>query len=114
MGQWVVHAGVGGSGYTFGTGCASGTTPTASNLPSLTAPCLACTGTMGRNNFVGPGQWYADMTLAKVFTLTERFHLKFEANSFNMFNRANFLLAVNGGGAHNSITGGHSARQLEH
>ncbi|MGO9542668.1 MAG: carboxypeptidase regulatory-like domain-containing protein [Terriglobales bacterium] len=75
-------------------------------LPVLSNPCLACTGTMGRNNFVGPGQWYADMTLAKVFTLTERFHLKFEANAFNIFNRANFLLAVNGGGAHNSITDG--------
>jgi len=43
------------------------------------------------------------MTLAKTFTLTERFHLKFEANAFNIFNRPNFLLAVNGGGAHNSI-----------
>jgi|HubBroStandDraft_1064217.scaffolds.fasta_scaffold01338_6 hypothetical protein len=75
-----------------------------SNLPVLSSPCLACTGNLGRNNFVGPGQWYADMTLAKTFTLTERFHLKFEAQGFNVFNRANFLLAVNGGGAHNAIT----------
>jgi hypothetical protein len=75
-------------------------------LPVLSNPCLACTGNLGRNNFVGPGQWYADMTLAKVFTLTERFRLKFEWNAFNVFNRANFLLAVNGGGAHNSITDG--------
>jgi hypothetical protein len=94
-----------GSGYTFGVGCTSGS-PTAANLPSLTAPCLSCTGTLGRNNFVGPGQWYADMTLAKTFTLTERFRLKFDANAFNTFNRTNFLLAVNGGGAHNTITSG--------
>ncbi|MFZ0799602.1 MAG: carboxypeptidase regulatory-like domain-containing protein, partial [Terriglobales bacterium] len=76
------------------------------NLPVLSAPCLGCTGDLGRNNFVGPGQWQADMTLAKMFTLTERLHLKFEANAFNVFNRANFLLAVNGGGAHNSIQDG--------
>ena len=74
------------------------------NLPVLSSPCLACTGNLGRNNFVGPGQWYSDMTLAKTFILTERFHLKFEWQAFNVFNRANFLLAVNGGGAHNAIT----------
>ena len=43
------------------------------------------------------------MTLAKNFKLTERFNLKFEAAAFNIFNRANFLLATTGGGAHNSL-----------
>ena len=99
-----------GAGYTppassgLAGGCAG--TATAGNLPTLSAPCLGCTGNLGRNNFVGPGQWYADMTLAKTFNLTERFHLKFEAQGFNVFNRANFLIAVNGGGAHNTITSG--------
>jgi outer membrane receptor protein involved in Fe transport len=99
-----------GSGYTppagsnTSGGCAG--TATAGNLPTLSAPCLGCTGDLGRNNFLGPGQWYADMTLGKTFNLTERFHLKFEAQGFNVFNRANFLLAVNGGGAHNTITSG--------
>ena len=65
----------------------------AAGFPTLSAPCLACVGNMGRNNFVGPGQWYADMSLAKNFKLTERFNLKFEASSFNIFNRANFLLS---------------------
>jgi outer membrane receptor protein involved in Fe transport len=88
-------------GFSFGQAC--GGTPTASNLPLLSAPCLGCTGDLGRNNFVGPGQWQADMTLSKVFKITERMNLKFEAQAFNAFNRANFLLAVNGGGAHNSI-----------
>jgi carboxypeptidase family protein len=86
-------------GFSFGSPC----TGNQANLPVLSQPCLGCTGNLGRNNFVGPGQWYSDMTLAKTFTLTERFHLKFEANAFNIFNRPNFLLAVNGGGAHNSI-----------
>jgi hypothetical protein len=71
--------------------------------PTLSAPCLACVGTIGRNTFTGPGQWSADMTLGKNFRVTERFNLKFEASAFNIFNRANFLLATFGGGANNSI-----------
>jgi hypothetical protein len=79
----------------------SGTTQT--NLPTLSAPCFACLGNLGRNTYVGPGYWEADMTLAKNFKLTERFNLRFEAAAFNLFNRANFVLATAGGGAHNSI-----------
>lgn len=43
------------------------------------------------------------MTLGKNFKVTERFNLKFEASAFNIFNRANFILATAGGGAHNSL-----------
>jgi hypothetical protein len=75
-----------------------------SGLPVLSAPCLACVGNLGRNTFVGPGQWYADMGLSKNFKLTERLNLKFDAQAFNIFNRANFILAASGGGAHNNIT----------
>jgi Carboxypeptidase regulatory-like domain/TonB dependent receptor len=84
-------------------GCAS---PNQAGLPSLTVPCLGCTGNLGRNQFLGPGQWSADMTLGKEFRLTERAHLKFEWQAFNVFNRANFLLATTGGGANNHITYG--------
>jgi hypothetical protein len=72
------------------------------NLPILTRPtCLGCVGTLGRNSFVGPGNWAADMTLSKIFKITERVNLKFDANAFNIFNRANFILATAGGGANN-------------
>ena len=64
-------------------------------------PCLACVGNLGRNTFVGPGYWKADMTLSKVFVITERVNLKFDANAFNVFNHTNFVLATAGGGAHN-------------
>ena len=70
-------------------------------LPVFSAPCLGCVGNLGRNTFVGPGQWSSDMTLAKNFRLTERFGLKFEAQGFNIFNHTNFLLATAGGGANN-------------
>jgi len=89
------------TGSTCGTG-----TATQSNLPVLSAPCLGCVSTMHRNQWLGPGQWYSDMTLAKTFKLTERVNMKFEWQAFNIFNRANFLLAVNGGGAHNQVSDG--------
>jgi outer membrane receptor for ferrienterochelin and colicin len=72
------------------------------NLPTLTRPtCIACVSNLGRNTFVGPGNWAADMTLSKTFKITERVNLKFDANAFNVFNRANFILATAGGGANN-------------
>jgi hypothetical protein len=67
-------------------------------------PCLACVSNLGRNTFVGPGTWYADMTLSKTFKFTERVSLKFDANGFNVFNHTNFILATVGGGAHNNFT----------
>jgi len=75
-------------------------------VPLFSSPCLGCTGNLGRNTFVGPGMWSADMTLSKNFKITERLNLKFEAQGFNVFNHANFILATAGGGAHNKITDG--------
>ena len=71
--------------------------------PAITfsSPCLACAGNLGRNTFVGPGNWQADMTLSKTFKITERVNMKFDANAFNVFNRTNFILATAGGGANN-------------
>lgn len=89
--------------FSLGSTCSDAN---ASNLPVLSAPCLACTGNLGRNQFVGPGQWSADMTLGKTFKLTEGFHLKFEWQAFNVFNRPNFLLATAGGGANNHVSYG--------
>jgi len=90
------------NGFSFFSGTAPGYY-SAAGFPTLSAPCLACVGTLGRNTFTGPGQWSADMTLGKNFKITERFNLKFEASAFNIFNRANFLLATAGGGANNSL-----------
>ena len=71
---------------------------------TFSRPCLACVGNLGRNSFVGPNAWYADMTLSKTFKFTERVSMKFDASGFNVFNRTNFLLAAVGGGAHNNYT----------
>jgi Carboxypeptidase regulatory-like domain len=83
----------------------TGWDPTAGTggTPVLSSPCLACSSNLGRNTFVGPGYWGADMTLAKAFKFTERVSLKFEAQGFNVFNRANFIIATAGGAGNNDI-----------
>jgi hypothetical protein len=82
-----------------------GATPQA-NLPVLSAPCLGCVGNLGRNTFVGPGIFQTDMSLTKLFRLTERFNLKFDASAFNVFNRTNFELATGGTSNKNNIASG--------
>jgi hypothetical protein len=47
-------------------------------------------GATGRNTFRGPFQVRFDMSLAKQFTLTERFGLRFEVDAFNIFNHPDF------------------------
>jgi hypothetical protein len=79
---------------------AAGFSPSTFSTPS----CLGCSGNLGRNSFVGPGNWYADMTMSKTFKITERVNMKFDANAFNVFNRTNFILATAGGGANNKYT----------
>ena len=92
-----------GWGATAGTATVNGSPVITTSSPgvSFTTPCLGCAGNLGRNTFVGPGNWAADMTLSKTFKLTERVNMKFDANAFNVFNRANFILATAGGGANN-------------
>ncbi|MBZ5722899.1 MAG: carboxypeptidase regulatory-like domain-containing protein [Acidobacteriia bacterium] len=69
------------------------------NLPSnfFSAPCLGCVGNLGRNTFVGPGYWDADTSIAKTFAISDRFHLQFRAEAFNVFNHTNFLIGNNTG-----------------
>jgi hypothetical protein len=43
-----------------------------------------------RNAFHGPSVYNYDVSLSKRFLLTERANLRFEANAFNIFNRAQF------------------------
>jgi len=62
----------------------------------FSSPCLGCAGNLGRNTFVGPGQFFADMSLFKNFKITERVGLQFRAEGFNVFNHTNFVLALPG------------------
>ena len=61
----------------------------------FSAPCLGCPGNLGRNTFVGPGYWSADVSLVKNLLFKEKFRLQFRAEAFNVFNHTNFLLGDN-------------------
>jgi len=68
----------------------------APNAGIFSTPCLGCPGNLGRNTFVGPGQWFADMSIFKNFKITERVGLQFRTEVFNIFNHTNFVLANSG------------------
>ena len=61
----------------------------------FSAPCLGCTSNLGRNTFIGPSFWSADISLSKTFTFSGRFHLQFRTEAFNVFNHTNFLIGNN-------------------
>jgi hypothetical protein len=61
----------------------------------FTPPCLACVGNLGRNTFVGPGYWAADVSVLKNFRLTEALQLQFRAEAFNVLNHTNFQIGHN-------------------
>jgi len=49
-------------------------------------------GNAGRNIIRGPGFASFDLSARRNFNLTERLKMSFEAQAFNLFNRANFNL----------------------
>jgi hypothetical protein len=75
----------------------------------FTRPCPGCAGSEGRNSFVGPNFWGADMSLFKNIKFTERVSLQFRAESFNLFNRANFQLPGANGQTNNRVVGASQA-----
>jgi outer membrane receptor protein involved in Fe transport len=49
-----------------------------------------CNPAIGRNSLIGPGFANVDFNIIKTFKITERAKFTFQANFFNLFNRANF------------------------
>ena len=49
-------------------------------------------GNLGRNALRGPGFTWSDFYLTKSFSLTERVTMRFDVQSFNVFNHPNFAL----------------------
>lgn len=60
------------------------------NPAAFTQPPDGQQGTEGRNDIRGFGLTQFDLSLAKKFTLTERLHLQFRADAFNLLNHPNF------------------------
>ena len=57
---------------------------------SLVNPQWGSAGNLGRNHFYGPGTNNWDLVLQKTVSLSERVHLQFRAETYNLFNRAQF------------------------
>jgi len=80
--------------------------PCVASTSFFQTPCVACDGNLGRNTFLGPGQWTTDESLFKNIKASERFSFQFRFEIFNAFNRANFKLPSSATGANfaNRIT----------
>jgi hypothetical protein len=60
------------------------------NPAAFTKPPAGQQGTEGRNNISGFGLTQFDLSLAKKFSLSERLHLQFRVDAFNILNHPNF------------------------
>jgi Carboxypeptidase regulatory-like domain/TonB dependent receptor len=59
------------------------------------APGVGNFGTIQRNSFTGPGEFKADMSIFKNFTITESVKAQFQAEFFNVFNHPVYAFNVN-------------------
>jgi hypothetical protein len=62
------------------------------NLAAFTTPGEYTFGNSGRNILVGPGLTNVDLGLSRVIPATERIHIEFRAEAFNLFNTPQFGL----------------------
>ena len=62
------------------------------NPNAFSAPSARELGNVGMNTLTGPGLTKVDFGLTKNTKLTERFHLQFRAEFFNLLNHANFAV----------------------
>jgi hypothetical protein len=60
------------------------------NLAAFAVPAKGTFGNLGRNAFRAPGISQLDMGLSKFVNITEKVNLRFRADLFNVFNRAQF------------------------
>jgi outer membrane receptor protein involved in Fe transport len=72
--------------------------PTCAPQPASTfhfiIPASGVNGNLGRNTYIGPGQWFYNTGVARTFKLHERHQLQFRAEFFNAFNHPNFFTDV--------------------
>lgn len=66
------------------------------NTCAFVDPPLGSFGDAGRNSIRGPGFQIWDFSVFKMFNLTERTHLEFRTEFFNVPNHTNFLLSKSG------------------
>jgi len=80
------------------------------NTSAFQAGPVGTFGDVGRDTILGPGAWNFDVALSRSFRLTERQHIDFRAEAFNLLNHARF---GNPGTAMNSATYGQITTALD-
>ncbi len=60
------------------------------NPAAFSIPAALTFGNAGRSIARGPDLYQLDLSLAKTFSITERLHLQFRSEAFNIFNRAQY------------------------
>jgi hypothetical protein len=60
------------------------------NPNAFVVPAAGTYGNVGRNTLTGPGMVDMDLAFLKTASISERLHLQFRGEIFNVFNRANF------------------------
>jgi len=77
------------------------------NPSSFTAPVCAtgpdCYGNLGFDALRGPGRDNWNISLLKTFAFTERLHLQFRADAFNIWNHTQFKGDANNGGISENV-----------
>jgi hypothetical protein len=83
--------------------------------PACFTPATNAFGNEGRNNIIGPKLFDLDFALDRNFTITERIHLQFRAEFFNILNHPNFNLPNTGvdSGAFGSLTSAMDPREIQ-
>lgn len=76
------------------------------NPAAFTANTAGTYGNLGRDVLRGPGQLQFDLSLSRVFGLTERLKLEGRAEAFNVINHTNFVAAATGTGIPGISTSG--------
>lgn len=85
-------------------------------------PAFGTIGNIGRNSFIGPRDYYADVSLMKDIPITERVRGQFQFQAFNVFNHAALdiptasnarCIDCSAGGTITSLEGNSSMRQLQ-
>ena len=59
-------------------------------------PASGVQGNLGRNTYIGPGQWFYNTSIARSFRLHEQHQLTLRMELFNAFNHPNFFTDVPG------------------
>jgi hypothetical protein len=86
------------------------------NTSAFAIPLSNTFGNAGRNILRGPGYASFDLSVFRNFNIRETLKLSFEAEAFNLFNRANFNLPQNFADDRNSfgrINSAKPARQIQ-